>query len=93
METKSLKADLIELALMETLILCRKEYGCTGDECKQLELLADSAMLSLGKYSIYQIHWTRFGKLLIGLRSLALRKFEKSLSELFQGVLNNLLDT
>uniref|UniRef100_A0A182VRZ4 Nuclear receptor domain-containing protein n=1 Tax=Anopheles minimus TaxID=112268 RepID=A0A182VRZ4_9DIPT len=51
---KALRVDLIELSLLETLILCRKEYALSEREANQLEHLAERALTALSHYSWQQ---------------------------------------
>ncbi|XP_055605206.1 retinoic acid receptor RXR-gamma-like [Uranotaenia lowii] len=53
--TKSLQVDLIEIALMETLILCRKEFALGAKETQQLESTSETALIALGHYSMQQM--------------------------------------
>uniref|UniRef100_A0A182Q9B1 Nuclear receptor domain-containing protein n=1 Tax=Anopheles farauti TaxID=69004 RepID=A0A182Q9B1_9DIPT len=50
-DIKALQVDLIELSLLETLILCRKEYALSVREANQLENLAERALFTLSHYS------------------------------------------
>lgn len=71
-QIQSLRLDLTELCLMETLILCRKELATNEDNMKQLEAINERSLLALGRYSLYKaLSWTRYGKLLVALRSLS----------------------
>uniref|UniRef100_A0A182NMQ5 NR LBD domain-containing protein n=1 Tax=Anopheles dirus TaxID=7168 RepID=A0A182NMQ5_9DIPT len=51
-DIKALQVDLIELSLLETLILCRKEYALSVREANQLEHLAERALFTLSHYSL-----------------------------------------
>ncbi|XP_053667694.1 nuclear receptor subfamily 2 group F member 6 [Anopheles marshallii] len=53
-DIKALRVDLIELSLLETLILCRKEYALSEREANQLEHLAERALTALSHYSWQQ---------------------------------------
>ncbi|XP_037040287.1 nuclear receptor subfamily 2 group E member 1 [Bradysia coprophila] len=90
--TKCLKADLIEVSLLETLVLSRKEYALSFDEAKQLEAISDSALLALGHYTIQQLHWSRYGKLLLALRGLSLHYFDSVLQHIFKNIIQSALD-
>ncbi|XP_040157645.1 nuclear receptor subfamily 2 group F member 5 [Anopheles arabiensis] len=49
-DIKALRVDLIELSLLETLILCRKEFALSAREATQLEQFAERALVALGHY-------------------------------------------
>ncbi|XP_065094592.1 uncharacterized protein Hr83, partial [Ochlerotatus camptorhynchus] len=53
--TKALQVDLIELSLLETMILCRKEYALSAKEAQQLESTSETALIALGHYSMQQM--------------------------------------
>ncbi|XP_050079329.1 COUP transcription factor 2 [Anopheles maculipalpis] len=53
-DIKALRVDLIELSLLETLILCRKEYALSVREANQLEHLAERALIALSHYTWQQ---------------------------------------
>ncbi|XP_062565221.1 uncharacterized protein LOC134227623 [Armigeres subalbatus] len=53
--TKALRVDLIELSLLETIILCRKEYALSAKEVQQLESTSETALIALGHYSMQQM--------------------------------------
>lgn len=67
------------------------EFAFTIEESKHLEVLCDSALLALGQYTLQQMHWNRFGRLLVALRSLALHQFGVVLQNLFKNVINEIL--
>lgn len=88
--TKTLKADLMELSLLEILILSRPEYAVTAKERLTLQFNLESSILQLEYYILQQSSTVeesrghsvmRFSKLLLGLRQLRLR----------ESFLNNLL--
>ncbi|XP_055605210.1 retinoic acid receptor RXR-gamma [Uranotaenia lowii] len=76
--TKSLQVDLIEIALMETLILCRKassEGGSNG-----------TTTLMPPPFALPPPLCYRFGKLLLGLRGLSMPCYESSVRAMFRAV-------
>lgn len=89
---KLLRIDLIELTLLETLILCRKEFGLSEITIKHLELINDGAILALGKYVLQQGYpWTRYGKLLLALRTLTVN-FESFIQNvLFKNIIKDVI--
>ncbi|XP_055699876.1 retinoic acid receptor RXR-alpha-A [Phlebotomus papatasi] len=85
------KADLVELNLLETLILCRKEFSTNNDESLQLELISDRALLALGRYTIQkECQWQRFGKLIICLRGLSF--YTNSLKNIFRHIIGDIIE-
>ncbi|XP_052863789.1 retinoic acid receptor RXR-beta [Anopheles cruzii] len=54
-DVRALQVDLIELSLLETLILCRKEYALGEREADQLEHLAERTLIALSHYSVQQL--------------------------------------
>ncbi|XP_053691116.1 nuclear receptor subfamily 2 group F member 5 [Sabethes cyaneus] len=54
--TKALQVDLIEISLLETMILCRKEFALGVKETQQLESTSETALLALGHYSMQQMN-------------------------------------
>lgn len=67
------------------------EYALSLDEAKQLETISDSALLALGHYTIQQLHWSRYGKLLLALRSLSLHHFDSVLQHIFKNIIHSVL--
>ncbi|XP_053671491.1 retinoic acid receptor RXR-gamma [Anopheles nili] len=53
-DIRALRVDLIELSLLETLILCRKEFALSDREATQLEHLAERTLVALSHYSFQQ---------------------------------------
>ncbi|XP_058117564.1 retinoic acid receptor RXR-beta [Anopheles ziemanni] len=51
-DIRALRVDLIEISLLETLILCRKEYAQSEREANQLEQLAEGTLAALSHYSV-----------------------------------------
>ncbi|KFB35890.1 AGAP002234-PA-like protein [Anopheles sinensis] len=51
-DIRTLRVDLIELSLLETLILCRKEYAQSEREANQLEQVAEGTLAALSHYSV-----------------------------------------
>ncbi|KAL1397889.1 hypothetical protein pipiens_009395 [Culex pipiens pipiens] len=56
--TKALQVDLIEISLLETMILCRKEFALSAKESQQLESTSETALIALGHYSVQQMSST-----------------------------------
>ncbi|XP_050090762.1 vitamin D3 receptor [Anopheles aquasalis] len=54
-DVRALQVDLIELSLLETLLLCRKEYALSEREADQLAQLADRTLIALSHYSVQQM--------------------------------------
>lgn len=67
------------------------EYALGIDESRKLEFLTEGALIALGHYTLHQIQWTRFGKLLLALRGLSLRGFDSYLQTIFHTVIDDLL--
>lgn len=66
---KSLNLDYTELSLVETMILCRKEFGISDLSKGQLKLIYECAIVTLRRYNLHQGHpWPRYGRLLLALR-------------------------
>ncbi|GAB0090531.1 hypothetical protein DMENIID0001_052680 [Sergentomyia squamirostris] len=87
----NVKADLVELNLLETLILCRKEFSTNKEESKALELTSDRALNFLIRYTIQkECHWQRFGKLIICLRGLAF--YTNGLKNIFRHIIGDIID-
>ena len=80
--TKTLKADLMELSLLEIMILSRPEYAVNVKERLTLQFNLESSILQLEYYILQQSSVIdsrgqsvmRFSKLLLGLRQLRLRE-------------------
>ncbi|XP_037942930.1 nuclear receptor subfamily 2 group E member 1 [Teleopsis dalmanni] len=92
-DAQQLRADVMELNFLETLILCRKELSICARNTLLLETYANGALISLARYTIQQTNYIRFGTLLLGLRNLALRRYETMLSSLFRTVVKDILKT
>ncbi|XP_049547930.1 nuclear hormone receptor family member fax-1 [Anopheles darlingi] len=124
-DVRGLQVDLIELSLLETLLLCRKEYALGEREADQLAQLADRTLIALSHYSVRQIQgmavnepttsrassngskttrlevanegelvsegWAavRLAKLLLVLRTLAMRFNEISVRAMLRDVIND----
>ncbi|XP_059611065.1 retinoic acid receptor RXR-beta [Phlebotomus argentipes] len=87
----TVKADLVELNLLESLILCRKEFSTTDEESMQLEMMSDRALLALGRYSIQkECQWQRFGKLIICLRGLSF--YTNGLKNIFRHIIGDIIE-
>jgi hypothetical protein len=48
--TRNLKADLMELSLLEIMILCRPELACTDEDARILQLNSENALNRLALY-------------------------------------------
>ncbi|XP_036341694.1 nuclear receptor subfamily 2 group E member 1 [Rhagoletis pomonella] len=90
-EAKQLRADVMELNFLETLILCRKELAVSAENAVLLESYANGALVSLARYTMQQSNWLRFGTLLLGLRQLTQRCYESLLSSLFRSVVKDIV--
>uniref|UniRef100_A0A2K6VB68 Uncharacterized protein n=1 Tax=Anopheles darlingi TaxID=43151 RepID=A0A2K6VB68_ANODA len=124
-DVRGLQVDLIELSLLETLLLCRKEYALGEREADQLAQLADRTLIALSHYSVRQMQgmavnepttsrassngskttrlevanegelvsegWAavRLAKLLLVLRTLAMRFNEISVRAMLRDVIND----
>ena len=88
------QVDLTELCLLETLILCRKEFGTTPVAVKQLEAIHEGALLSMGRYILHKGYTrNRYGKLLTTLRSLGdpVENNKSRIYHLFKSLIGGLL--
>ncbi|XP_052858474.1 nuclear receptor subfamily 2 group E member 1 [Drosophila gunungcola] len=92
-EAQQLKADVLELNFMETLILCRKELAISAQYGIILGSHSNAALVSLARYTLQQSNYLRFGQLLLGLRQLCLRRFDCALSCMFRTVVRDILKT
>ncbi|XP_031621573.1 nuclear receptor subfamily 2 group E member 1 [Contarinia nasturtii] len=92
-DTKTLQADLMEISLLETLILCRKEYSLGKSETQKIEHLTNGALMTLGHYCLQRMEWTRFGRLLLALRSLSLSPFDTTLKQLFNHLIDDVIES
>ncbi|XP_030374347.1 photoreceptor-specific nuclear receptor [Scaptodrosophila lebanonensis] len=92
-EAQELRADVLELNFLETLILCRKELALSPEYAMVLEAAGNGALASLARYTLQQSNWLRFGQLLLGLRQLCLRRFDCVLSYMFRTVVRDILKT
>ncbi|XP_065364028.1 nuclear receptor subfamily 2 group E member 1 [Calliphora vicina] len=92
-EAKQLKADVMELNFLETLILCRREYAINSEYAALLESYTNNALLALARYTAQQSHWLRFGTLLLALRQLSLRRYECTLTGLFRSIVKDIIKT
>ncbi|XP_053956159.1 nuclear receptor subfamily 2 group E member 1 [Anastrepha ludens] len=90
-EAKQLRADVMELNFLETLILCRKELAVSAENAVLLDSYTNSALVSLARYTMQQSNWLRFGTLLLGLRQLTQRCYESLLSSLFRTVVKDIV--
>ncbi|XP_075145075.1 uncharacterized protein LOC142220069 [Haematobia irritans] len=92
-EAKQIKADVMELNFLETLILCRKEYALNAEYATLLENYSNNALLALARYTAQQSNWLRFGSLLLSLRQLSLRHYESTLTGLFRPIVKDIIRT
>ncbi|KAH8384535.1 hypothetical protein KR200_008720 [Drosophila serrata] len=92
-EAQQLRADVLELNFLETLILCRKELAVNAEYAVILGSHSNAALVSLARYTLQQSNYLRFGQLLLGLRQLCLRRFDCALSCMFRTVVFDLLKT
>ncbi|XP_055633674.1 nuclear receptor subfamily 2 group F member 5 [Toxorhynchites rutilus septentrionalis] len=53
--TKELQVDLIEISLLETIILCRKEFALSAKEAQRLESTSEAAVIALGHYNLQKM--------------------------------------
>ncbi|XP_055907017.1 photoreceptor-specific nuclear receptor [Eupeodes corollae] len=90
-DARDLRADMMELSFLQTLILCRKELASNVKNAILLESYSNAALVSLARYCTHQSNWFRFGSLLLGLRNLSLRKYESFLSGMFKTVVSDIL--
>ncbi|XP_067614562.1 retinoic acid receptor RXR-beta [Eurosta solidaginis] len=90
-DAKMLRADVMELNFLETLILCRKELAMSAENAVLLESYANDALVSLARYTMQQSNWLRFGTLLLGLRQLTQRCYESILSSLFHSIVKDIV--
>ncbi|XP_039970666.1 nuclear receptor subfamily 2 group F member 1-B [Bactrocera tryoni] len=90
-EAKQLRADVMELNFLETLVLCRKELALSAENATLLESHANGALVSLARYTMQQTNWLRFGTLLLGLRQLTQRCYDSLLSSLFRTVVRDIV--
>uniref|UniRef100_A0A6E8VF33 Nuclear receptor domain-containing protein n=1 Tax=Anopheles coluzzii TaxID=1518534 RepID=A0A6E8VF33_ANOCL len=87
-DIKALRVDLIELSLLETLILCRKEFALSAREATQLEQFAERALVALEPTAALPAP-ARLGKLLLGLRTVALRFNEFAVRAMLREVISD----
>ncbi|XP_069686186.1 photoreceptor-specific nuclear receptor [Periplaneta americana] len=66
---QNLQLDAVELSLMETLILCRKDLAVTVEDAKRLEVIQDRTQIALAHYAAQSAPHqpSRFGRLLLAL--------------------------
>ncbi|KAH8271436.1 hypothetical protein KR018_009829 [Drosophila ironensis] len=92
-EAQQMRADVLELNFLETLILCRKELALSAEYAFLLGSHSNAALVSLARYTLHQSNYLRFGQLLLGLRQLCLRRFDCALSCMFRTVVRDILKT
>ncbi|ALC47016.1 Hr83 [Drosophila busckii] len=93
-EAQQLRADILELNFLETLILCRRELALSAEYAVVLDSHANTALCSLARYTLSQrSHWLRFGQLLLGLRQLCQQRQDCALSSMFRNVVRDILKT
>lgn len=89
---KSLGLDLTELCFLETLVLCRKELGMSKQSRKQLEMIHDNALLSLGRYTLHRgCPIQRYGKLISAVRDLVTNQRNGTIYGVFRSIIGNIL--
>lgn len=69
------------------------EYAMTATEVQQIDHLINGALMALGHYSMQRLEWTRFGRLLLTLRSLCLKSFDTSLKQLFNHIIDGIVES
>lgn len=67
------------------------EYAIGFNESQQIETLTEGALMALAHYTLQQMQWTRYGKLLLALRDLSLRNYDGVLQNLFNNIINEIL--
>ncbi|XP_017073671.2 nuclear receptor subfamily 2 group E member 1-like [Drosophila eugracilis] len=92
-EAHQLKADVLELNFLESLILCRKELAISAEYAIILGSHSNAALVSLARYTLQRSNYLRFGQLLLGLRQLCLKRFDCALSCMFRTVVSDILKT
>ncbi|XP_043655655.1 nuclear receptor subfamily 2 group E member 1 [Drosophila teissieri] len=90
-EAQQLRADVLELNFLESLILCRKELAISPEYAVVLVSHSNAALISLARYTLQQSNYMRFGQLLLGLRQLSLKRFDCALSCMFRSVVRDIL--
>lgn len=91
---QELHLDLTELSIMETLILCRKEFGTSQSSMKQLDSIHEGALCLLVRYTLGRGQpWPRYGRLLMAIRSLGdyMQNRKSKIYILFMGIIKGLL--
>lgn len=69
------------------------EYSLGSSETQQIEHLTNGVLLTLGHYCLQRMEWTRFGKLLLTLRCLSLRPFDTALKQLFNHIIDEVIES
>lgn len=83
----------IHFSLFLFFSLCvNAEYAMGIVEAQQIGHLTNGALITLGHYSLQRMEWTRFGKLLLGLRCLALKQFDATLKQLFNSIIEDIIE-
>ncbi|XP_039492540.1 nuclear receptor subfamily 2 group E member 1 [Drosophila santomea] len=90
-EAHQLRADVLELNFLESLILCRKDLAISPEYAVVLVSHSNAALISLARYTLQQSNYMRFGQLLLGLRQLSLKRFDCALSCMFRTVVRDIL--
>lgn len=69
------------------------EHAITLTDAQQIEHLTNSALNTLGHYTLQRMDWTRFGRLLLTLRYLSIRPFEAALKRLFSHIIDDIIES
>lgn len=67
------------------------EFALNAQNANLLDTCTNGALYSLVRYSFQLSNWQRYGKLLLGLRQVALRTYDSTLQNLFRGILKDVL--
>uniref|UniRef100_A0A1A9W1L6 Nuclear receptor domain-containing protein n=1 Tax=Glossina brevipalpis TaxID=37001 RepID=A0A1A9W1L6_9MUSC len=92
--TKQLKADVMEVKLLESLILCRKEYALSRELASLLDSYTDYNLMVTYRYVAHEKNYLRFGHLLLALRQLCSLKVNDGLNnQFFLNIIEDILQT
>lgn len=69
------------------------EYSLGKFELEKIEYLTNGALATLGQYCLQRMEWTRFGKLLLALRSMSLRPFDTALKQIFNHLIDDVIES
>ncbi|XP_021924286.1 photoreceptor-specific nuclear receptor-like [Zootermopsis nevadensis] len=83
---QNLQLDAVELSLLETLILCRKDLAVTTEDAKRLESIQDRTQVALAHYAAQSSPHqpSRFGRLLLALPVLCGPTAQSTSSQLYE---------